>query len=165
MAGAAVVDVAISVPTKARGRRARGIGLRVALSRGKTRSYPDMQKNSSRTMRSFRDERRDRTTTPFADHFVARGIPSPLCLYLFTTQSGGSLPTPSGLKASQQSSRSQPKTRTIWVGVVLVGSVVAVARLWRLVLMVVVARLWRFVLMVVVAHLWRLVVVVVVARL
>jgi hypothetical protein len=24
----------------------------------------------------FRDERRDRTTTPFADHFVARGIPS-----------------------------------------------------------------------------------------
>jgi hypothetical protein len=39
------------------------------------------------------------------------------------------------------------------VGVVLVGSVVAVA------------RLWRFVLMVVVAHLWRLVVVVVVARL
>jgi hypothetical protein len=78
MAGATVVVVAISVPTKARGRRARGIGLRVALSRGKTRSYPDMQKNSSRTMRSFRDERRDRTTTPFADHFVARGIPSPL---------------------------------------------------------------------------------------
>ena len=37
------------------------------------------------------------------------------------------------------------------MGVVLVGSVVAVAWLWRFVLMVVVARLWRFVLMVVVA--------------
>jgi hypothetical protein len=43
------------------------------------------------------------------------------------------------------------------VGVVVMGSVVAVAHLWRFVLMVVVARLWRFVLMlVVVAHLWRL---------
>ena len=49
--------------------------------------------------------------------------------YLFTKHSGGSLPTPSGLKPSQQNSRSQPKTRTILVGVVLVGSLVVVARL------------------------------------
>ena len=34
---------------------------------------------------------------------------------------------------------------------VVMGSVVVVAHLWRFVLMVVVARLWRFVLMVVVA--------------
>ena len=48
---------------------------------------------------------------------------------ILTKHSGESLRRPSGLKPSQQNSRSQPKTRTILVGVVVVGSLVVVARL------------------------------------